>query len=113
MRVVYWHSSSEPYDAYCTCRELFIANGLSRHFSWSHNILFVEDLLNPNACCREAAHTSPHSCSDLTLLTATADAGAGGAGTVGHHHCRHVHIDHTVYTLVFCSQLVAIFAMKA
>ena len=25
-------------------RELFIANALSRHFNWSHNILFVEDL---------------------------------------------------------------------
>jgi pimeloyl-ACP methyl ester carboxylesterase len=25
-------------------RELFIANALSRHFNWSHNIIFVEDL---------------------------------------------------------------------
>ena len=25
-------------------RELFIANALSRHFEWSNNILFVEDL---------------------------------------------------------------------
>lgn len=25
-------------------RELFIANALSRHFNWSHNIVFVEDL---------------------------------------------------------------------
>lgn len=31
-------------------RELFIANALSRHFNWSHNILFVEDLsaVDPN-----------------------------------------------------------------
>lgn len=29
---------------YFLSRELFIANALSRHFSWSHNILFVEDL---------------------------------------------------------------------
>ncbi len=27
-------------------RELFIANALSRHFAWSHNIMFVEDFLN-------------------------------------------------------------------
>lgn len=27
-------------------RELFIANALSRHFNWSHNIVFVEDLTN-------------------------------------------------------------------
>jgi len=33
-------------------RELFIANGLSRHFSWSHNILFVEDFANTHPCCR-------------------------------------------------------------
>ncbi len=25
-------------------RELFISNSLSRHFSWSHNIVFTEDL---------------------------------------------------------------------
>jgi len=29
---------------FCLSRELFIANALSRHFNWSHNILFVEDL---------------------------------------------------------------------
>lgn len=29
---------------YFVSRELFIANALSRHFNWSHNILFVEDL---------------------------------------------------------------------
>eukprot|EP01039_Chlorochromonas_danica_P010505 gene10505-11636_t len=37
-------------------RELFIANGLSRHFAWSHNILFVEDLLNGHNCCRARKH---------------------------------------------------------
>ena len=31
---------------YFLSRELFIANALSRHFQWSHNILFVEDLLS-------------------------------------------------------------------
>jgi len=29
-------------------RELFIANALSRHFQWSHNIMFVEDLIGDN-----------------------------------------------------------------
>lgn len=28
----------------CLIRELFIANALSRHFAWSHNILFAEEL---------------------------------------------------------------------
>jgi pimeloyl-ACP methyl ester carboxylesterase len=29
---------------YFVSRELFIANALSRHFNWSHNIMFVEEL---------------------------------------------------------------------
>ena len=35
-------------------RELFIAHTLSRHFSWSHNTLFVEDLP-----ARDAGGASP------------------------------------------------------
>ena len=31
-------------------RELFIANALSRHFSWSQNIMFVEDFHNSHLC---------------------------------------------------------------
>lgn len=34
-------------------RELFTANALSRHFTWSHNILFVEDLYNNKDCCSD------------------------------------------------------------
>lgn len=30
---------------FCLSQELFIANALSRHFNWSHNIMFVEDLV--------------------------------------------------------------------
>jgi hypothetical protein len=37
-------------------RELFIANGLSRHFAWSYNVMFVEDMLNPYPCCRKHKH---------------------------------------------------------
>jgi hypothetical protein len=37
-------------------RELFIANTLSRHFAWSHNIMFVEDLLNSKSCCGNSIH---------------------------------------------------------
>ena len=37
-------------------RELFIANGLSRYFTWSYNVLFVEDLLNKYTCCRHHRH---------------------------------------------------------
>jgi hypothetical protein len=40
----------------CTSRELFIANALSRHFAWSHNILFAEDLFNNKHCCRMYKH---------------------------------------------------------
>lgn len=38
-------------------RELFIANSLSRHFSWSENILFVEDLSN---CSRMRSRSRRH-----------------------------------------------------
>ena len=37
-------------------RELFIAHTLSRHFSWSHNALFVEDL--PGARCPSSSSSS-------------------------------------------------------
>jgi hypothetical protein len=33
---------------YFVSRELFIAHTLSRHFSWSHNVLFPETDLPPN-----------------------------------------------------------------
>lgn len=32
-------------------RELFISNALSRHFSWSYNIMFIEELMNNKSCC--------------------------------------------------------------
>jgi len=47
-------------------RELFISNALSRHFAWSYNILFVEELLNNKACCSKF---HPH----LMLPTSTSE----------------------------------------
>ena len=47
-------------------RELFIANALSRHFEWSNNILFVEDLDVARArypfvpTCHSPPSLSPH-----------------------------------------------------
>lgn len=47
-------------------RELFISHALSRQFSWSHNVLFIEDLLCMRECCyahrnaRIAVTTSTH-----------------------------------------------------
>ena len=55
-------NSSRPHNPlHSLNRELFIANGLSRHFSWSHNIMFVEDLYNSNACCREVVRSESQS----------------------------------------------------
>lgn len=38
---------------YFLSRELFISNALSRHFAWSYNVLFPEDLMTHRACCDE------------------------------------------------------------
>jgi hypothetical protein len=39
-------------------RELFIANTLSRHFSWSHNVLFQDDLPRPTPAATTTTTTS-------------------------------------------------------
>mmetsp|Transcript_43093 Transcript_43093/g.116300 ORF Transcript_43093/g.116300 Transcript_43093/m.116300 type:complete len:292 (+) Transcript_43093:945-1820(+) len=49
-------------------RELFIAHTLSRHFSWSHNSLFVEDLPRPR---HRATPTSDGSTNNTTDITTT------------------------------------------
>lgn len=69
-------------------RELFISNALSRYFAWSHNILFVEDLLNNHACCRAHAHV---------VLTPTMHTeGSLPSFVDSKHYCKHKRIDHSI-----------------
>eukprot|EP01031_Cornospumella_fuschlensis_P032819 gene32819-39679_t len=48
-------------------RDLFISNALSRHFAWSHNILFVEDMLNNKPCCSSRATAGSHHAMQTTV----------------------------------------------
>ncbi len=40
-------------------RELFISNALSRHFNWSHNIMFVEELFQNKSAGPDGVNMSP------------------------------------------------------
>ncbi|RYG68363.1 hypothetical protein EON64_05350 [archaeon] len=72
-------------------RELFISNALSRHFAWSHNILFVEDMLNNKPCCTAYRHlVVPTGSVDGTMTT------AGSLPETAVHHRTHNKVEHTV-----------------
>jgi len=58
-------------------RELFIANYLSRHFSWSHNIMFVENLTECSQLYAERCKKQSRSSGNLSVRVEEEDVHNG------------------------------------
>jgi hypothetical protein len=50
---IFFSNVYSPFRFIPFSRELFISYALSRHYSWSDGILFVEEFLNNKPCCQK------------------------------------------------------------
>jgi hypothetical protein len=109
---MHWQKIAIPLS-FCLffCRELIISNGLSRHFSWSKNILFVEDLLNNKLCCKQYRQLLPTSIDAMQEICGVCEAPARAEGNSSSvslpennwktHRATHNKIEHTVCCITF------------
>jgi hypothetical protein len=84
-------------------RELFIANALSRHFSWSQNILFVEDLSAVDAKDTNAYSSYDPSRDLADTATNATDSDSGGSVDSSDAQVPSLQIRHTVSMKYTCA----------